>query len=654
MRKLFGLLVLFLLPYLGYSQNIGIGTTTPNPSAQLDIVSNNKGLLIPRTDTSNIVLPVAGLILYQTNANDFYFYNGTKWKVLTGGESLWNTSGSLTYNNGDVVIGGNTKVGAGDLTVHSDANGFGGIYANVNNNNGRPFYGYAINGIAKAYHYFNDSNSSWTFFKTGTALHLNNANNLSIGTTIGLQKLHVNGAIKIGNTTADVAGSIKWDNADFKGYDGSKWKSLTAVDSSVWEHYSNTNYENDFVYREGNILLGDFENFPNTNIPLGYSDAAKLTIASNNGIGSFWNFIDGFGGEMQSYWSTESGLSVKRLTLGVKSLSGLDAHLSIFTDDNLQVFLENDQQKYSSPQFTFSDNYRSENKGLQLLFDENISNSNISSRVFFKSHSGTNYGFSLRYNDTGDVDLLNVPDEAFGLVAHENSTAGDVIFLVDRNNGYLGIGNTLPNRHFHVNSETGVDPMQVSINQVSAFEIEANGDVGVGTENPSDRLHIVSSGNKDAFRVQMDGTTRFRVHDNGSVSIGSNTTSDPGGLYVDGIAEKPGGGLWSIASDRRLKENISPYLAGIDKLNKINPVHFTYIKDRKQGKPIPYVGVIAQDLQQVKPEMVSQSEDGHLRVDPNEFIYMLINATKEQQKLIEELQREIEVLKGRSNSTSNK
>ena len=58
-----------------------------------------------------------------------------------------------------------------------------------------------------------------------------------------------------------------------------------------------------------------------------------------------------------------------------------------------------------------------------------------------------------------------------------------------------------------------------------------------------------------------------------------------------------------------------------------------------------HVGVIAQELQAVHPEMVSEGNDGYLRVDPNEFLYMLINATKEQQNRIEILEAEISKLK---------
>ena len=69
------------------AQNVGIGTTTPDASAKLDIVATDKGVLIPRTDTSILNNPgisiATGLIIYQTTDNKFYYYNGNKWVGVT-------------------------------------------------------------------------------------------------------------------------------------------------------------------------------------------------------------------------------------------------------------------------------------------------------------------------------------------------------------------------------------------------------------------------------------------------------------------------------------------------------------------------------------------------------------------------------------------
>lgn len=66
---------------------VGIGTTTPHASAKLEISSTTQGVLIPRmTDSQRAAIqnPVAGLIVYQTNANPGnYVFNGITWDILS-------------------------------------------------------------------------------------------------------------------------------------------------------------------------------------------------------------------------------------------------------------------------------------------------------------------------------------------------------------------------------------------------------------------------------------------------------------------------------------------------------------------------------------------------------------------------------------------
>ncbi len=73
------------------SDNIGIGTKSPDVSAVLDIQSVDKGLLIPRLtleQRNNIKNPANGLMVYQTNeTSGFYFYNGKNWAPLSGNEA---------------------------------------------------------------------------------------------------------------------------------------------------------------------------------------------------------------------------------------------------------------------------------------------------------------------------------------------------------------------------------------------------------------------------------------------------------------------------------------------------------------------------------------------------------------------------------------
>lgn len=91
MKKVFSVIFIIAAFVSGKAQNVGIGTTTPAVSASLDITSTTKGLLIPRMTTAQriaIASPVKGLLVYDTDANALYHYNGSAWAAVAGSSSF--------------------------------------------------------------------------------------------------------------------------------------------------------------------------------------------------------------------------------------------------------------------------------------------------------------------------------------------------------------------------------------------------------------------------------------------------------------------------------------------------------------------------------------------------------------------------------------
>lgn len=65
--------------------NIGFGTVNPDSSAMLDIVSTNKGLLIPRMTSGErqaIASPAKGLLVFDNTTGSFWYFDGTQWQKL--------------------------------------------------------------------------------------------------------------------------------------------------------------------------------------------------------------------------------------------------------------------------------------------------------------------------------------------------------------------------------------------------------------------------------------------------------------------------------------------------------------------------------------------------------------------------------------------
>lgn len=149
---------------------------------------------------------------------------------------------------------------------------------------------------------------------------------------------------------------------------------------------------------------------------------------------------------------------------------------------------------------------------------------------------------------------------------------------------------------------------------------------------------------------------------NGVYGQTSNVTLGWAGYFtadigVDGAGYSVGG--WFTASDRRLKSDIVPITGALDKLALIQGTHYTITTPSQQMggelhfKKREQYGVIAQDLQVVFPEMVSEkaifnnSGDNTLykTVDYIQLVPVLIEAVKELNAEVELLKKELEALK---------
>lgn len=103
--------VVFLLSSNQILSQVGIGTTTPDASALLELESTSQGVLTPRMTQAQrdaIATPATGLLIYQTdNTPGFYFYTGTVWSPMGSADNDWTISGNDIYNanTGNVGVG---------------------------------------------------------------------------------------------------------------------------------------------------------------------------------------------------------------------------------------------------------------------------------------------------------------------------------------------------------------------------------------------------------------------------------------------------------------------------------------------------------------------------------------------------------------------
>ncbi|MEO7311351.1 MAG: FG-GAP repeat protein [Chitinophagaceae bacterium] len=100
------LAILFALVFNSLAAQVSVGATNtpPDPSAMLDVQSASKGLLFPRMTSLQrraVINPVGGLVVYDTDKQTLYLYNGITWKALT----LSDLSTTTTVNGNDASDG---------------------------------------------------------------------------------------------------------------------------------------------------------------------------------------------------------------------------------------------------------------------------------------------------------------------------------------------------------------------------------------------------------------------------------------------------------------------------------------------------------------------------------------------------------------------
>ena len=144
----------------------------------------------------------------------------------------------------------------------------------------------------------------------------------------------------------------------------------------------------------------------------------------------------------------------------------------------------------------------------------------------------------------------------------------------------------------------------------------------------SDRRVALFSGSSTIVTQQG-----FVTDTSGSVGIKVNESSLPLSYALDVSGSIRASGTVLQSSDERLKENIVPIDNALSRVNQIEGVYFNW-----NGKPEKQIGVIAQQVEKVLPEVVSEDGSGYLNVNYSGIVPLLVEALNEQNSIIRDLQ----------------
>ncbi len=170
--------------------------------------------------------------------------------------------------------------------------------------------------------------------------------------------------------------------------------------------------------------------------------------------------------------------------------------------------------------------------------------------------------------------------------------------------------------------------------------ITSGGSIIIGaTSVPSGATEFVTGSlfvNSNLYIGNSSGTSgqtfRFDGFQNALYGLWSNAS----GVDQTGVVLNYGAGSWTSTSDEKLKDINSNIENAVDKLMTLRAINFSWKIDETKKENL---GLIAQDVEKVFPQVVDVIKDGNLGVRYTDLIPVLVKAIQEQQKQIEELKQ---------------
>ena len=286
--------------------------------------------------------------------------------------------------------------------------------------------------------------------------------------------------------------------------------------------------------------------------------------------------------------------------------------------------------------------------GLQSLYSNTTGNFNVSAGLqsLYSNTTGSNNTATgreaLRNNSTGANNV------AYGALSLYSNTTGNFNVACGLQSLYsntTGGNNTATGSEALRNNTTGANNVACGLKS-----LYSNTTGGGNTAYGVTAGYIITTGNRNV--IIGEGSDSSAEDGDDQIVVGysltgkGNDTAYVGG--TNGAYNEKNVTTWETTSDERIKKNIEDNNTGLDILSQIQVRNFEYrTPDEITNLPSHaaiekdgvQLGVIAQEIQKVLPECVSENSTGVLSVNTDPLVWYLINAVKE-------LKAEIQALKG--------
>ena len=213
--------------------------------------------------------------------------------------------------------------------------------------------------------------------------------------------------------------------------------------------------------------------------------------------------------------------------------------------------------------------------------------------------------------DGGSTQLFGMGVNLGELTFGAGIAAAGTAQMVLTNTGNVGIGTTSPDVPLSLGSA-------VTTIKMAVYDTGPDNLFGMGVN--SNELTFGAN-------VTANATPQMFLNTSGTLNVASLA-----GTGIRNVVTDAGGDLMNSSSDARMKDKIAPLSDGLKEVQALRPVSFNWRQDLqpRYGKQRE-IGFLAQDVQNVVPEVVGENHDGTLSVDYPKLVAVLTKAVQEQQ-----------------------
>ncbi len=195
----------------------------------------------------------------------------------------------------------------------------------------------------------------------------------------------------------------------------------------------------------------------------------------------------------------------------------------------------------------------------------------------------------------------------------------------------------------YLDGQSGTNSGDETLSSINNLAITTVGTIDSGTWNGS----VIADAYLSTNTAHLSGTQTFsgaKTFSNTTASTSKTTGAVivTGGVGISGALNVGGDVVAYASSDERLKDNIELISNPIEKVQSLKGVTWNWNDNADElQQSLPNVGVIAQDVEKVLPQLVTDRDSGFKGVDYAKLTGLLIEAIKDQQKQIDELKSKI-------------